>query len=68
MKKLWLVLILCVIIALACGDSNKQPEGEKPYGHPDELKDTTRLDPAKTPSRDSSSAKTGDTNRGPRYR
>ena len=46
MRKLIVVLVLCSCAGLWGCDTPKQKQSDAPAGHPDELKDSTRLDPA----------------------
>jgi hypothetical protein len=50
MRKILLILGLCVACAmLSCGGDSSSKKDDAPAGHPDELKDSTRLDAAPTP-------------------
>jgi len=46
MRKLPVFVALCVLIGLSSCDKPAQKQSDAPAGHPDELKDSTRLDPA----------------------
>lgn len=59
MKKLLLAALLFMMSLAGCGQSDKR-EVDTPAGHPDELKDSTRLDAAPQPG-DSTSSTSGET-------
>lgn len=59
MKKLSLAALLFIFVCAGCGESDKREE-DTPAGHPDELKDSTRLDAAPKPG-DSTSSTSGET-------
>jgi len=46
MRKLLIFVALCALIGLSSCDKPKQKQSDAPAGDPDELKDSTRLDPA----------------------
>lgn len=49
MRRLSLAALMVIGLCVACGDDKKR-EVDTPAGHPDELKDSTRLDPAQSPA------------------
>jgi|PlaIllAssembly_1097288.scaffolds.fasta_scaffold3006559_2 PBP1b-binding outer membrane lipoprotein LpoB len=46
MRKYLSLIALCAALALTGCDKPKQKQSDAPAGDPDELKDSTRLDPA----------------------
>lgn len=45
MRKLVILLAVSAVVGLSGCDKPQQKQSDAPAGHPDELKDSTRLDP-----------------------
>ncbi len=59
MRRMSLIALMVLSFCVACGDDKKR-EVDTPAGHPDELKDSTRLDPAPQPG-DTTTSSSGQT-------
>ena len=46
MRRLLVLTVLCLLVGFLSCDKPKQKQSDAPAGDPDELKDSTRLDPA----------------------
>ncbi|PWB75436.1 hypothetical protein C3F09_02250 [candidate division GN15 bacterium] len=46
LRKLLIFVVLCAVVGLSGCEKAKEKQSDAPAGHPDELKDSTRLDPA----------------------